>query len=335
VYVQQQQSEEKDMKSATACAALLAAASLVPAQAAPVHAGYPERPVRWIVPVAPGGGNDIVARMLAQKLTEKWGQPFVVDNRPGAATAIGSDILAKATPNGYTIMLCSASFAINAAVHSHLPFDPIKDFAPITLAARVPQILVVNPKLSAKTLQGFIALAKREPGKIDYASAGTGSSTHLAMELFEKQAGIVLNHVPYKGTAPGLTDVIAGRVKLTFDAVPPVLAHLKAGAIRALAVTGTHRVQSVPDVPTFAESGLPHYDFSSWFAIMAPAGTPPAIIEQLNRALVEVIRHSDVHDRLLKMGIEPVGSTPAELGAHLRKEIAQWTRVAEERHIRE
>lgn len=296
-------------------------------------AAYPERPIRLIVPVAPGGGNDIVARLLAQKLTEAWGQQVVVDNRPGAATAIGADITAKSNPDGYTIMLFSVSFAINASVKRKLPFDPINDFAPITLVAQVPQILLVYPPLPAKSVSELIRLAKAKPGQLNYASAGNGSSTHLAMELFLGMTGISVTHVPYKGTAPGMTDLLAGHVQMMFDAIPPTLPYIKGGRVRGLAVATAKRPPSLPDVPTFAESGLPNYSFSSWFGIVAPAKTPPAIIEKLNHELVRIIRLPEVQERLTGLGVDPMGTPPREFASFLKSEIAKWSKVVRERHI--
>ena len=297
-------------------------------------AAYPERPIRFIVPVAAGGGNDIVARLLGQKLTAAWGQQVVVDNRPGAAMAIGAELTARASPDGYTIMIVSASFAINAAVQPKLPFDPVADFAPVTLLARVPQILLVNPGVAARSLGEFIALAKAQPGRLNYASAGTGSSTHLAMVLFTDMAHVSLNHVPYKGTAPGLADVIAGHVQATFDAIPPALPHVNSGRVRALAVANPRRFPSLADVPTFAQAGLPDYTFASWFAVLAPARTPPAIVEQLNRELVRVVQLAETRERFTAMGIEALGTSPQEFAQHLRREIAQWTQLARQHDIR-
>ncbi len=298
-------------------------------------AAYPDHPIRIVVPVAAGGGNDIVARMLAQKLTEAWGQAVVVDNRPGAATAIGAEIVAKAIPDGHTIMLTSVSFAINAAMRRNLPFDAVKDFALVTQVARVPQIMVVNPALPAATLAEFIALAKAKPGQISYASAGTGSSTHLAMELFMDLTGIKLNHVPYKGTAPGLTDVIAGHVQVTFDAIPPTLPHIRSGRVRALVVGGPQRFPTLPDVPTLAEAGLPNYTFQSWFGILAPARTADAIVRQLNRELVRIVRLPETRQAFVDLGIEPLGTSPEEYGKYLRAEIARFTEVVRIHNIRE
>jgi len=297
-------------------------------------AGYPDHPIRFVVPVAAGGGNDIVARLLAQKLTDAWGQSVVVDNRPGAATAIGAEIVAKAIPDGYTIMLTSVSFAINAGMRKQLPFDPVRDFATITQVARVPQIMVVNPAVPATTLAEFIALAKAKPGQLNYASAGTGSSTHLAMELFMDMTGTKLNHVPYKGTAPGLTDVIAGHVQITFDAIPPTLPHVKSGRVRALAIGGTQRFPTLPDVPTLAEAGLPNYTFQSWFGIFAPARTPEAVVRTLNRELVRIIALPETRKAFVELGIGPVGTSPEDFGKYLRAEIARWSDVMRAHNIR-
>jgi len=297
-------------------------------------AAYPDHPIRFVVPVAAGGGNDIVARLLAQKLTDAWGQSVVVDNRPGAATAIGAEIVARAIPDGYTIMLTSVSFAINAGMRKQLPFDPVRDFATITQVARVPQIMVVNPAVPAATLAEFIALAKAKPGQLNYASAGTGSSTHLAMELFMDMTGTKLNHVPYKGTAPGLTDVIAGHVQITFDAIPPTLPHVKSGRVRALAIGGTQRFPTLPDVPTLAEAGLPNYTFQSWFGIFAPARTPEAVVRTLNRELVRIIALPETRKAFVELGIEPVGTSPEDFGKYLRAEIARWSDVMRAHNIR-
>ena len=302
-------------------AVLLGAAALACTGA---HAAYPERPIRIVVPVAPGGGNDIVARLLAQRLTAKWGQQVVVDNRPGASTAIGAEIVARANPDGYTIMFHSASFAINAAMQSKLAFDPIKDFTPISLIARVPQILVVNPAFPPKTLAELIALAKAKPGEINFASSGTGSSPHLAMEVFMEMTGTKLNHVPYKGTALGLSDVIAGHVQVVFDAIPPALPYVRSGRVRPLMVVSPQRFPSLPDVPTNAEAGVPGYDFASWFGMLAPARTPDAVINALNREVVAIIRLAEIRERLTDLGLEPLGTTPDEFSRHLQSEITRW-----------
>ena len=295
---------------------------------------YPARPIRLVVPVAAGGGNDIAARLIAQKLSAAWGEQVVVDNRPGAATAIGSEIVARASPDGYTIMLVSVSFAVNAALGKKLPYDALRDFAPITQVARVPLILLVHPALPVKSVADLIALAKAQPGKLNYASAGNASSTHLPMELLMSLAHVSLNHVPYKGTAPGLNDLLGGQVQLMFDAIPPALPHMQTGRVRALAITSAQRSAALPDMPTIAEAGVPGYAYDSWFAIFAPARTPPAIIDKLNREIVRIVHEPDVRERFIQMGVDPLGTTPAQLGAHVRSEIARWTKVVRERGIR-
>ena len=298
------------------------------------NAAYPERTIRIVVPVPPGGGNDIVARLLAQRLGDKWGQQVIVDNRPGASTAIGAEIVARAAADGYTLMFHSASFAINAAMQRNLPFDSIKDFAPIGLIARVPQILVVNPAFPAKNVSELIALAKARPGQINFASAGTGSSPHLAMEVFMEMTGAKLNHVPYKGTAPGLADVIAGHVQLTFDAIPPALGYVRSGRVRPLMVVSAKRFPLLPDVLTASEAGLPAYDFASWFGMLAPARTPTDIITKLNREIVGLIQSPDIRERLTDLGLEPLGTSAEENARHLQAEISRWRAFIQRHDIR-
>ncbi len=295
---------------------------------------YPDHPIRLLVPVAPGGGNDLMARLLGQKLGETWRQQIVVDNRPGAAGAIAADLAAKASPDGYTIMFASISFAFTAAVQPKLPFNPVNDFAAITQIGRVPLILVVNPAVPVKSVSEFVALAKSKPGRINYASAGSGSATHLAMELFESMTGASLNHVPYMGTGPALADVIAGHVDVTFDSIAPTLPQIRNGRIRALALSSPRRFASLPDVPTFGEAGLPQYTFGSWYGIMAPARTPRAVIDQLNRELVRIVRLPDVQERFFAIGVEPLGTAPEEFTRFVANEIAQWQKVVRERGLR-
>jgi tripartite-type tricarboxylate transporter receptor subunit TctC len=257
-----------------------------------------------------------------------------VDNRPGASTAIGAEIVARANPDGYTVMFHSASFAINAAMQHKLAFDPIRDFTPICLIARVPQLLVVNPAFPAKTLGEFLALAKTRPGQINFASSGTGSSPHLAMEMLMEMTGISLNHIPYKGTAPALADVIAGHVQVVFDAIPPALAYVRSGRVRPLVVVSARRFPLLPDVPTMGEAGLPGYDFASWFGMLAPARTPNSIITALNREVVTIVQLADVRERLTDLGLEPLGTTPEEYGRHLQSEITRWRAFIQRRDIR-
>jgi len=297
-------------------------------------AAYPERPIRIVVPVSPGGGNDIVARLLAQRLTDKFGTQVVVDNRPGASTAIGSEIVAHANPDGYTIMFHSATFAINAAMHPKLAFDPIKDFAPISLIARVPQLLVVNPGVPAKTLAEFIALAKARPGQLNFGSSGVGSSPHLAMEVFMDLTGTSFNHVPYKGTAPAIADVIAGQLQVVFDAIPPALAYVRAGRVRPLVVSSAKRFPLLPDVPTFTEAGVTGYDFASWFGILAPARTSSVVIATLNREVMAIMQTAEMRERLTDLGLEPLGTTPQDYGRFLQAEITRWRSFMQRHDIR-
>ena len=319
---------------AARAAVLLSAACICSFVASAAQAAYPERPIRIVVPVAPGGGNDIVARLLAQRLTEKFGQQVVVDNRPGASTAIGAEIVARANPDGYTIMFHSATFATNAAVQPKLPFDPLRDFAPITHVARVPQILVVNPNFPAKTLGEFLALAKARPGQINFGSSGNGSAPHLAMEVLMEMTGISLNHVPYKGTAPALADTVAGQVQVLFDAIPPALGYVRGGRVRPLAVSSPRRFPLMPEVPTFIEAGLPGYDYASWFGMLAPARTPETVITTLNREVVAILKLAEIRERLTDLGLEPLGTTPEEYGRHLQAEITRWRAFIQRHDIR-
>ena len=297
---------------AFAIMASVALAAIGPSQA--LSQAYPTKPVRLVVPFPPGGSTDIVARIVAQKLGERIGQPLVVENRGGAGGTIGTDAVAKAAPDGYVLGFASTStHAVAPAVYAKLPYDPIKDFAPISLVAVTPYLLVVNPKLEVNSLKEFVAYVKPRPGKFNYASAGTGSTTHLAMEMLKSAAGLFILHIPYNGNGPAGTAVIAGDVEFLFGSLPAVLPHAKSGRVRALAVGTPKRSPSLPDVPTVAESGFPGFDASLWLAVMAPAGTPGAVVSRLNKEIVAVVRSPDAADALNKAGAEPVTSTPAEL----------------------
>ena len=307
--------------------ALLASAlALVAAMAPPAAAqnGYPARPIRIIVPSAPGGGTDYTARTIAQKLTEAVGQTVIVDNRPGAAGNIGVEIASKATPDGYTIVMPITSFAMNPHLYKKLPFDTVNDFAPIVLASVAPLYLVVSPSMPAKNVSELIALAKSKPGQLNYANSGNGTSAHLAGELFKKMAGVDLVSVPYKGGGPAVLDLVAGRVQMYFSTVPAALAQVQAGKLRGLAVTSAKRVNLMPDVPTVAESGLPGYEITGWFGLFAPAGTPQPVIAKLNRELNQVLRAPETQKRFESEGLVPGGGTPEELGKFLRSEIGKW-----------
>jgi len=282
---------------------------------------YPTRPIKLIVPFAAGGGNDTVARLAGEGLTTELGQPVVIDNRPGAGGIIGAEAVARAALDGYTLFLGGVgSHAINPNLHAHLSYDPIKDFAPITLVASAPLVLVVHPSVPATSVRELIALAKAQPGRLNYASNGNGSSSHLAAVMFASMTGIDIVHVPYKGLSPALADLIGGQVQLMFSSVVAIVPHVKAGKLRALAVSSRERLSLLPDLPTIAEAGVPGYETSSWYGILAPAGTPAEIVTRLNAALVKVVSQPDVRQALAQEGADPVGNSPAAFGAFIRSE---------------
>jgi len=301
----------------------VALAALGPSQA--LAQAYPTKPVRLVVPFPPGGSTDIVARIVAQKLGERIGQPVLVENRGGAGGTIGTDAVAKAAPDGYTLGFASTStHAVAPAVYAKLPYDPVKDFAPISLVAVTPYLLVVNPKVEVKTLKEFVAYVKPRPGKFNYASAGTGSTTHLAMEMLKSSAGLFILHIPYNGNGPAGTAVIAGDVEFLFGSLPALLPHAKSGRVRPIAVGTPKRSPSLPDVPTVAESGFPGFDASLWLAVMAPAGTPAPVIDRLNKETVAVVKSPETAQALDKAGAEPVTSTPAELTKMVRDGVQKY-----------
>jgi tripartite-type tricarboxylate transporter receptor subunit TctC len=308
------------------CVACLAAA-LVCMTAAHAQPAYPQKPIRLVVPFPPGGGTDILARLFGQKMSETLGQPIIIDNRPGAGGTIGTDIAAKAPPDGYTLILVSGSHAINPGLYQKLPYDSVSDFAPITQIATSPGILVVNPSLPVKSVKDLIALARAKPGQINYASAGSGTPPHLAGELFKVMAKIDMVHVPYKGNAPAFTDVIGGQVSLIFPTMPSAMPFIKSGKLRPIAVTSAKRSPAAPDIPTIAESGLPGYEATSWYGILAPARTPPQIVARLHEVLVTIIGAPDMKDKLAAQGLDPVGNTPQQFAAVIRSEIVKWAKV--------
>jgi len=296
---------------------------------------YPRRPVRLIVPFPPGGGNDIVARAVAQELGKSLGQQFVVDNRAGAGGAIGAELAARSPADGYTLFLGGVgSHVVNPSLHAKLSYDPIRDFAPVTLIASAPSVLVVNPSLQATSVAEFTALAKANPGRLNYASNGNGSSAQLAAVLYESMAGVRMVHVPYKGVAPALVDLMSGEVQLMFGTLVAILPHIKAGRLRALAVTGRSRSALLPEVPTLAESGLPGYEAGSWYGILAPAGTPGAIVARLNAEINNAIRQPEVRERLAAEGAEVIGGTPEEFAVHIRSELARMKKLVREGGLR-
>jgi tripartite-type tricarboxylate transporter receptor subunit TctC len=290
---------------------------------------YPDRAVHWIVPYPPGSGTDVVARLLGERLAQSLGKPVVIDNKPGAGAAIGVEALAKSAPDGYTIgMADTGPLAINPALYPKLGYDPVKSFAPITNIAMLPFLLVVNPSLPAKSVQELIAIAKEKPGQINYASVGNGSSVHLATEVFKKMAGIDMTHIPYKGSAPALQDLLGGQVSVMFVNLLSSQAYLKEGTLRPLAVAPAKRVSALPDLPTVAEAGVPGYDFISWFGLLAPAGTPQPVVQRLNSEIVRILKDPDMRARLIEQGgLEPVGSSPQEFASLIASEMTHWAEI--------
>ena len=304
-------------------------ALLIPLCASTYAADYPQRPIRLIVPFAAGGGLEITARSIGQKLTEKRGQSIVIDNRPGAATIVGSEIAAKASPDGYTLLMITTTFAINPSLYGKLPYDPVREFAPVTQINSVPNILVVNPSIPAHTVRELIALAKAKPGQLNYASAGSGTSPHLAAELFKTMAGIEMTHIPYKGIPPAVTDVIAGRVTMLMTTTISAAPHVKSGRLRALAITSPKRLAAMPDVPAIAET-VPGYEADAFQGMVAPAGVPKEIVRQLADDIAAIVRLPEIRERILADGAEPIGSTPDAFGVFLKKEMLKWGKVVKE-----
>jgi tripartite-type tricarboxylate transporter receptor subunit TctC len=304
-------------------AGVLAAGSSAPAQ----PANYPNRPLRFIVPYAAGGNGDIVSRIIAQKLVAQIGQQIVIDNRGGAGGNIGAELAARTAPDGYTIMLGTNTHAINMSLYAKPGYDLQKDFAPIALTTSAPMVLIIHPSLPAKTVKEFIALAKANPNKLNYASGGSGSSAHVITELFKSMAGVQLVHVAYKGVAQATTDLIAGQIQLSFNSTSNALTHMQAGRVRGLAISTAARSVSAPGLPTMAESGLPGFDASIWQGIFAPARTAPEIITRLNREITGALGTSEVKDQLTAQGIDALSSSPEQFSAFIRTEIAKWAQV--------
>jgi tripartite-type tricarboxylate transporter receptor subunit TctC len=288
-------------------------------------ATYPDKPVRFVVPFPPGGGTDILARLIGQKLGERWGQTFVIDNRGGAAGAIGAEVVAKSLPDGYTIMMAFGSHASNATLYPNLPFDPVNDFAMVSLAVISPMMLVVHPSLPVKNVKELVAYAKIKP--VSYGSSGNGSPPHLAMELLKQSAGFDMVHVPYKGIAPATTAQLGNEVQAAFTVLIVSIPHHKSGRLRGIAVSTAKRFPTLPDVPTVAESGVPGFDAPTWYGIMAPAKTPPAVVAKLHKEITSVLNAPDMRERLLNEGNEPVVSTPEEFRKFLQADIEKWAKI--------
>ncbi len=323
----------KNTVRAWACALVLPL--LMPATALAQTAAYPNKAVRLIVPAAPGGGADFLARIVASKLQEQTGQSFVVDNRAGASGTIAADLTAKAPADGYTVLLGqSTSMAIAPHMYAKLPYDTLRDLRAVTLVAEVPNILVVHPSVAANSVKDLIALAKAKPEALNFGSAGNGAPSHLAGEMFKAAAGVTLTHVPYKGAGPAVNDLISGQIQVMFAPMVAVLPQVKAGRLRALAVTSAKRSAAVKDLPTLAESGLPGFEISSWFGFFVPVATPAAVVERLHAETVKALKAPDVIERMAREGAEPVGNTPAEFTTYVAAEFTKFGKVVKDNNIK-
>jgi tripartite-type tricarboxylate transporter receptor subunit TctC len=292
-----------------------------------VAQSYPSKPIRLVVPFAPGGGTDIIARVLTLRLNEALGEPVVADNRGGAGSTVGSDIVCKAPADGYTMLLGNISLAFNAWMYKSLPYNALRDLAPVSMVAVQPNIVVIHPSVPAKSIKEFADYARANPGKLSYASAGSGSGTHLAGEMLKDRLKIDMLHVPYKGTGPAITDLMGGQVQVMISTFASALPHVRSGRLRALGVTSAKRSAATPDVPTLMESGVPDYDYSTWYALFLPAGAPRPIVDKLNHVTRQVLATEDTRQKFDAQGVEPWSNTPAELGAYLRAETEKWGKV--------
>lgn len=311
--------------------AAFATTTQTPAQA---QGSYPSRPLRIIAPSGPGGAADTVARMIAQPLTERLGQPVTVDARPGAGTVIGTEAAARAAPDGYTLLIALPALAINSSIYAKLPYDARRDFTPITQAVNQPNLFVIHPSLPARSVKELIALAKAHPGELSFASSGVGASSHLTIELFLLMTGTRMLHVPYKGPGPGVVDLMAGRVSLMAPSTIATLPHVRSGRLRALGVTTLKRVAGLPDIPTIAEAGVPGYESAAWYGLVAPAGTPREVVARLYKETVAILNAPDVRERFARDGTEVVAGTPEEFDAYIRAEIVKWAKVVKSAGIK-
>ena len=311
--------------------AALALTSLLPLAAFAQADGYPAKPVRIVVPFPAGGATDIAAREIAAKMSANWKQPVTIENRGGAGGNIGSDVVAKSAPDGYTLIMgVTGSHAINISLYAKMPYHPVNDFEAITQVAVVPNVVVLHPSVPARSLQEFIALAKKQPGKYDYASLGSGTAAHLGMEMLKTAARIYMVHIPYRGSAPAVADLIGGQVQVMMDGLPSALPHVKAGRLRALAVTSQKRSPAASDLPTIAESGYPGFYADAWSGLFAPKGTPKAIVDKLAAESARILALPDVRERFAALGAEPVGSHPQEFAQHVQREIEKWAKVVKQ-----
>ncbi len=291
---------------------------------------YPTKAIRIIVPFPAGGTSDILSRAIGQKLTEQWKQPVIVDNRPGASANIGAELLVKSPPDGYTLFCASTIHTINPSLYSKLAYDPVRDFAPITLIAATSQVLAVHPSVPVKTVKEFIAYAKKHPGELNYSSAGNGSQPHLTAEMFKARTGINIVHVPYKGAPPAMSDLLAGHVALTFATSPSAVPHVKSGKLRALGVSTAKRIAALPDVPTIDEAGVPGFEASGANGLVGPAGMPPEVVAKLNAAVVRIVREPAMSKFLSEQGADPWTTTPAEYAAYIKSEVAKWAKAVKD-----
>ena len=316
-------------RSLVLAASAAAGGALIPGmRIAQAQEAWPAKPIRLVVPFPAGGTTDIIGRVVAGELGKAFGGSAIVENRAGAGGNIGSEAVARSAPDGYTLLVCTVgTHGINSSLYSKLSFDPVKDFAPVTLLATVPNVLVVHPSVKANNVKELIALAKANPGRLNYASSGNGTSIHLSGELFKTMTGTFMTHIPYRGSAPAVADLLAGQVDLMFDNLPSALPHIKAGKLRALGVTSAARSAALPDVPTIAEAGVPGYEASSWFGLVAPAGTPAPIVAKLQQTIAKSFGNPQVRERLQGQGAEPVGNPPEAFARYIQDEIAKWAKV--------
>jgi tripartite-type tricarboxylate transporter receptor subunit TctC len=301
------------------------------ADAAP---GFPARPIRIVVPSTPAGASDFLARLIGPRLTEAWHQQVVVDNRPGAGGIIGSEIVSHATPDGHTLLIVATGYAVNPFLYSKLPYDTVKDFAPVTVLVSTTHVLVAHPSLPAASIKELLSIAKASPGRLTYGHSGTGTGGHLSVELFKKMAGLDMVGVPYKGAGAATAAVLSGQVQMLFTQVAPALPHVRAGKLRALATTSLTRSPELPDVPTLAESGLPGFQVDAWLGMLAPGKTPPGVIAKLQAEIAKILHAPDVKSRLAVLGFEPVGNTPAQFAAFIRSEMEKWSKLIKETGIK-
>lgn len=313
--------------------AAVTAVAIITASLPAAAQGYPNRPIRMVAPFAPGGGTDIAARILAEGMSKDLGQPVIVDNRPGAGSILGTDIVAKATPDGYTLLLGNISMAFNAALYKKLPFDTLNDFIPISLVVDQANILVAHPSLPVKNLKDLVAYARSNPGKLNYGSAGLGSGTHLAMELLILSLKVKMTHIPFKGTGPALTALLSNEINVFLSTFASALPHVKSGRLQSFGVTTAKRVDALPDAPTIAEAGVPGFDYSTWYGLLGPAKMPAAIVDQINKVAVRQLNSPEMSKRLIGQGMQPIPSTAAEYSARLKSDVAKWQKVVREANI--